>query len=198
MVQTPCKMCGGEIWTRLRGNWKRCINCGYLETTTQDRICKTCGKEIGRYAKETLLHCFDCNKEKPEEPGTLCSTVGCGNRLGQKQLPSGICKQCNREKNDWLTPNGHLWKSKALFVLNEMQPRGELLRILLTQYPELTRDILNSWLMRQMKHGTVERVKHGLYQTIGEAAPEPPEGSRIIIVAGEPGSGVTIHRIPDD
>jgi len=79
-----------------------------------------------------------------------------------------------------------------------MQPIGELHRIIKQSYPELSRESLKYWLARQMKLETVERVKHGLYQTVGQAAPEPSEQPRNIIVAGQPGSGVTIHRIPDD
>lgn len=199
MTSEPCELCGGETWTKLRGNWKRCKNCGRLETTIEKRTCKSCGKDIGRYAKKTKLYCFDCNKNKPEESYIICSVIGCENKLKKPQIKSGICKQCNREKNDWLTPNGHLWKSKALFILNEMQVRGELLRILKKEYPELNKDILGGWLIRQMKAGTVNRIRHGLYQTTGKGVPEPPVAkNQTIIVVGKPGSLITVRRVPGD
>ena len=173
-----CEQCGQNDWSIIDRNWKRCEVCGRPETRIQKRHCINCGKPIGKYAKPSLITCIKCQGiQVPFESLIPCQTIACGNTLGTRASPSGYCRQCLREINDWDTPNGHTWKQKALSYLKETKRRYILFGLMKKSYPEITENTLFNWITRQTNAGVLERIAIGAYRALENGVPESPTDS---------------------
>lgn len=172
-----CEICGENNWSIVDSNWLRCKRCGRLETRMPERTCLICGKQVGKYAKPKTKICIVCKEssESTFESRLLCKTPACGNRLGKRADPSGYCRQCLYEIETCNTKDFHLWKSFALSVAIVPVDTIELLKQLQKRYPEMTRNKMFDWLIKQTKEGVLKRVGHGTYQANQEIEPRPLE-----------------------
>lgn len=170
-----CEQCGQKNWSIVDKNWKRCETCSNLETRIQKRYCESCGEPIGKYAKPNLTICVCCQEMQVSfESQIPCQTIGCGNTLGERASPSGYCRQCLREMNNWNVSDGHMWKQKALQHLKEPTRRYILFKLIKKSYPDITENTLFNWITRQTNAGVLERIATGTYRALTNGAPKPP------------------------
>lgn len=163
-----CECCSNKDWKIIDKNWVRCESCGRLETRIRKRDCIECGRPIGKYATSNKVICNVCKKIRTKyKPKKLCKTTGC-NKITYSTKK--YCKQCKKEKETWIVPDGHLWKSQAIKLLSLPTNRNALLKQLKQIYPDILKETLYNWLSRQAKIGEIERIKYGIYQAINKNA----------------------------
>lgn len=158
-----CEICGGESWEPLRGEWKRCLKCGHLETTVPERTCQICGRPIGKYAKQTLNICINCKTVSEYPVQGHCETPFCGRKIKSKSGQTH-CDECLFETYHWKTPNGPQWKEQAVKVFQDPTQLKDAHEALKASFPELSRDKLVNWVAKQHRSGFLVRLGHGIYQ----------------------------------
>lgn len=162
-VGEDCDICGGSEWTPVRGHWKRCDNCGHMDTTIPERMCQVCGRPVGRFAKPSMKLCVDCKPNAGLVTGKHCSTLHCGGKV-RAQHGTTICDGCLHELNEWKVKDGPTWKRVAFKILDKPTQLKHIHDKLRSSYKQLSRYKVEEWIKRQVRLGTVVKLNFGIYQ----------------------------------